>query len=263
MLNTVRARTSQPETGNAIAPFLALKSAGVVYPNGTLALEPTDLTFSDREMTVLLGPSGAGKSSLLRSLNMLVRLSQGQIETTHQGVLDTPARIRAHRRETAMIYQQHQLIGRRSALQNVLTGRLGRHSALRTLLPFSNGEKNLALSCLERVDLFEKALTRCDSLSGGQQQRVGIARALAQQPRLILADEPVASLDPASSTRVLGLLRDICRQEGIPAIISLHQLDYAREYGDRIVGLSRGRVVFDGPPSALTATVLKEVYGTS
>lgn len=262
-MSVVQARLSKSDTENEGTPFLELKSAGVVYPNGTLALEPTDLTFRDREVTVLLGPSGAGKSSLLRSLNMLVPLSKGRIETTRHGVLDTPAKVRAHRRETAMVYQQHQLIGRRSALKNVLTGRLGRHSTFGTLLPFSKAENELALTCLDRVDLFDKALTRCDSLSGGQQQRVGIARALAQQPQLILADEPVASLDPASSARVLGLLRDICRQEAIPAIISLHQLDYAREYGDRIIGLSRGRVVFDGPPSALTPTALKEVYGPS
>lgn len=254
-------------SGNPVATgveaIVSLQSAGVTYPNGTVALEPLDLDFSSSELTVLLGRSGAGKSSLLRSLNLLVRPSEGLVLTAKQGALVTTEKVRAHRRETAMIYQQHQLIGRRSALQNVLTGRLGRHSTLRTLLPFSSEERRLALACLDRVDLFEKALVRCDSLSGGQQQRVGIARALAQQPQLILADEPVASLDPASSERVLGLLREICSQDGIPAIVSLHQLDYAREFGDRIIGLSHGRVVFDGPPHDLTDTALTEIYGNS
>ncbi|MBD8877728.1 phosphonate ABC transporter ATP-binding protein [Labrenzia polysiphoniae] len=242
---------------------VSLSSVGVTYPNGTIALEPLDLKFNADQMTVLLGRSGAGKSSLLRSLNLLVRRTSGTVATSTLGTLDTKDKIRDHRRETAMIYQQHQLIGRRTALQNVLTGRMGRHSTLRTLFPFSKEERLLALACLDRVDLFEKALIRCDSLSGGQQQRVGIARALAQQPQLILADELVASLDPASSVRVLSILRDICSQDSIPVILSLHQIDYARDFADRIVGLSSGRVVFDGPPQDLSETALREIYGDS
>ena len=158
--------------------------------------------------------------------------------------------MRAHRRRTGMVFQQHQLIGRLSVLANVLTGRLGYHSGLRTLLPFSAAEKRLALAAIERVGLLDHALRRADQLSGGQQQRVGIARALAQQPAIVLADEPVASLDPATAERVLALLHRICREDGITAVVSLHQLEFARRFADRIVGLARGEVVFDGPPAS-------------
>jgi phosphonate transport system ATP-binding protein len=169
--------------------------------------------------------------------------------------------LRAHRRATGMVFQQHQLIGRVSVLGNVLTGRLGYHSGLRTLLPFGAAEKRLALEALERVGLLEKALERADRLSGGQQQRVGIARALVQRPRLILADEPVASLDPATALRVMELLHGICRADGLTAIVSLHQVDLARRFGERIVGLAAGRVVFDGPPEALDEAAIARIYG--
>ena len=150
-----------------------------------------------------------------------------------------------------MVFQHHQLIERHTALQNVLTGRLAYHSTWRSLFPLPRAELEYALRCLERVGLGEKALARVDQLSGGQQQRVGIARALAQQPSMILADEPVASLDPATSERVLTLLRDICREDGITAVMSLHQLEYARRFADRIIGLANARIVFDAEPAKL------------
>ncbi|MEO0821848.1 MAG: phosphonate ABC transporter ATP-binding protein [Pseudomonadota bacterium] len=246
---------------HATRPILRLADVSVTYAGGTAALSPLSLDLSDREVTVLLGPSGAGKSTLLRSLNLLVRPSTGQVVSRAHGALEDAKAVRAHRRETAMIFQQHQLIGRLSALQNVLTGRLGRHSFWRTLAPFSEPERRLALACLDRVGLFEKALSRCDALSGGQQQRVGIARALAQEPRMVLADEPVASLDPASSERVLTLLRNICKEDAIPVVISLHQLEYARQFADRIVGLSAGRIVFDDVPARLDEAALTAIYG--
>ena len=247
--------------GSGDAAILRLEEMSVVYPNGTTALHPLSKTLADNEVTVLLGPSGAGKSSLLRTLNGLVRPTEGRVVSRMAGDLGDTGVIRRHRRDTAMIFQQHQLIGRLPALTNVLTGRLGRHSFWRTLLPFAEGERRLALSCLDRVGLFEKALTRCDNLSGGQQQRVGIARALAQEPTMILADEPVASLDPAASRRVLTLLRDICKEDRIPVVISLHQLEYAREFADRIIGLSAGRVVFDDNPCRLDDAALTAIYG--
>ena len=242
-------------------PFLSVTGLEVVYPNGTQALKPVSLDLYEHQVTVLLGPSGAGKSTLLRSLNHLVRPTRGRIDTREAGALTSRTAIRAHRRRTGMIFQQHQLIGRLTALQNVLTGRLGDYSFWTSLMPLPDRERRWALDCLERVGLLEKALTRCDSLSGGQQQRVGIARALAQRPKLVLADEPVASLDPAASVRVLTLLRDVCRQDRIPAIISLHQLEYARQFGDRIIGLAGGEIAFDGPPERLTDDVLEEIYG--
>jgi phosphonate transport system ATP-binding protein len=159
-----------------------------------------------------------------------------------------------------MIFQQHHLIGRLSVLANVLMGRLGYHSAL-ALLPRSRAEKELALTVIERVGLIEHALQRADQLSGGQQQRVGVARALVQQPRLMLADEPVASLDPATARRLLSLLQGICRSDGLTLVVSLHQVELAREFADRIIGLRRGSVVFDGSPDQLTAGQAARLYG--
>ena len=241
-------------------PAIRLEDVEVVYGNGVKALNRLSLDIQDGCVTVLLGPSGAGKSTLLRSLNLLVKPTAGYIIDVDNGRLERDSAIRAHRCKTAMIFQQHQLIGRLTALQNVLIGRLGRHSFWRTLLPFSDDECRLAMACLDRVELFDKVFARCDNLSGGQQQRVGIARALAQQPSMILADEPVASLDPKSAHQVLTLLRDVCRQDRIPVVISLHQLEYAREFADRIIGLADGNVVFDGGPSALDSTMLSAIY---
>jgi phosphonate transport system ATP-binding protein len=159
-----------------------------------------------------------------------------------------------------MVFQQHQLIGRHSALQNVLLGRIGYYSALRSLFPLPHADRVFALECLERVGMLDKALERVDQLSGGQQQRVGIARALAQRPRLVLGDEPVASLDPANAEMVLELLRRVCKQDGITAILSLHQVDLAQAYADRIIGLAHGAVVFDGAPQHLTPAYLAQLY---
>jgi phosphonate transport system ATP-binding protein len=159
-----------------------------------------------------------------------------------------------------MIFQQHQLIVTQTALKNVLLGRLGEYGSLRSLFPLPRHEQEFALECLERVGLLDKALERVDNLSGGQQQRVGIARAIAQKPQVILADEPVASLDPATADRVLSLLRSIAKEDVIPAIVSLHQVDLAREYADRIIGLSEGSVVFDGGPQKLSSDVLRQIY---
>ncbi len=241
--------------------MLRVENLEVVYPNGTAALRPVSLSFASGAFTVLLGASGAGKSTLLRSLNHLVRPTAGRVIADGLGDISASGKLRAHRRTTGMVFQQHQLIGRLNVLDNVLIGRLGFHAALRTLLPLPAHEKRAALDAIGRVGLIEYALRRADQLSGGQQQRVGIARALVQKPRLILADEPVASLDPATAERVLGLLHSICKADGISAIVSLHQLDFARRYADRIVGLARGEVVFDGPPARLGKKEVALIYG--
>lgn len=241
--------------------MISVEQLEVVYPSGTRALAPTSMEFEAGAFTVLLGPSGAGKSTLLRSLNALVRPSSGRVVVDGIGELSGSRAIRLHRRRTGMIFQQHQVIGRATVLANVLMGRLGYHSGMRTLLPFPISEKQRALDAIERVGLLECALQRCDQLSGGQQQRVGIARALVQEPALILADEPVASLDPATAERVLNLLHGICKADGISAIVSLHQVGFARRYADRIVGLSQGAVVFDGAPAKLGRTETVRIYG--
>lgn len=238
---------------------LRVDRLSVIYPGGVTALSDTSVAFRRGEFTVLLGLSGAGKSTLLRSLNRLVTPTGGSV-TSELGELGSGSALRQHRRRTAMIFQHHQLIERQSALANVLTGRLAFHSTLRSLFPLPRADQEIALSCLARVGLADKALSRVDKLSGGQQQRVGIARALAQQPAIILADEPVASLDPATSVRVLGLLRDICKEDGITAIVSLHQLEYARHFADRVVGLADSQIVFDAAPSELTDAQLERIY---
>jgi phosphonate transport system ATP-binding protein len=161
-----------------------------------------------------------------------------------------------------MIFQQHHLIGRHTALKNVLLGRLGFRTSLRSLLPPSRAERRLALEVLDRVELRDRALSRADELSGGQQQRVGIARALIQAPNTILADEPVASLDPATAIRVLELIHRICREDGITGIVSLHQFELARRFADRVIGLSNGRVVFDGSIDELDRSALQRIYTT-
>jgi phosphonate transport system ATP-binding protein len=240
--------------------MIELDGVGVIYPGGVEALKPSSLCFDKGEITVLLGTSGAGKSTLLRCINRMVAPTTGTIRSAASGIIDRGRTLRRHRRETAMVFQQHQLIGRLPVLSNVLTGRLAYHSTWRTILPLPAVDRHLALKCLERVGLLDFALRRADSLSGGQQQRVGIARALAQQPSFILADEPVASLDPATSARILALLSDICKSDSLGAVISLHQVDLARRFADRIVGIVDGAIVFNGHPGDLTEHHLARIY---
>lgn len=240
--------------------MLRVHEISKTYGNGFVGLHPVSLEFQAGDFIVLLGKSGAGKSTLLRCLNHLNVPTSGHLEVEGIGPITTRAALRRHRRRTAMIFQQHQLIARHTAHKNVLMARVGFHSSLRGLAPYPRDERHLALECLERVGLLDKAVHRVDSLSGGQQQRVGIARALAQQPRIILADEPVASLDPGTSHAVLSQLKDICREDGILVVVSLHQVELAREYADRIIALSGGQVTFDGPPKLLTEENLQSIY---
>ena len=242
-------------------PLVSTNKMEVVYSNGVVGLNSVNLGIYDHQITVLLGPSGAGKSTLLRALNLLVTPTNGTVQVRGIGVLAHRKQIRAHRRRTGMIFQQHQLIGRLTVLENVLLGRIANYPIWRSIFPLNIEERCWALECIDRVGLQEKALSRCDALSGGQQQRVGIARAIAQRPSLILADEPVASLDPAASIRVLSLLRSICKEDGIPAVISLHQLELARQIADRVIGLGSGKVLFDGVPEELSPDVVKLIYG--
>ena len=241
--------------------MIQLENVGMRYRTGDVGLHPTTIDFKKGDFTVLLGTSGAGKSTLLRCLNLLNRPTSGKIMVERLGEITGRARrLREHRRDTAMIFQQHQLIGRHNALKNVLVGRIPHYSFLRSMLPMPRHELEFCLECLERVGLLEKALERAENLSGGQQQRVGIARALAQKPRLILADEPVASLDPATSDKVLSLLHRITKEDRITAIVSLHQVEFAKKYADRIIGLADGHVIFDDTAQGLTAEILERIY---
>src|SRR3984957_7808004 len=240
--------------------MLTLRNVAMTYPNGVVALAPTSFSVPKGRFVVLLGPSGAGKSTLLRCLNGLVTPTGGDV-TDHRGsIFQSNRALREHRRRTGMIFQQHHLIGRLSALQNVLLGRVAAHHLLRSLLPLPRADRRIALQALERVGLLERALDRADQLSGGQQQRVGIARAMAQRPQIVLADEPVASLDPASGVKVLADLHRICREDGITTIVSLHQVELARRFADRVIGLASGRIVFEGAASKLGKTILNQIY---
>jgi phosphonate transport system ATP-binding protein len=193
-------------------------------------------------------------------LNGLVKPTSGIVSVAGVGDLSDTSTLQRHRRQTGMIFQQHHLIGRLSVLNNVLLGRLGHHGGWRMFTPWTRSEKEQALAVIDRVGLLERALARADQLSGGQQQRVGMARALVQQPRLLLADEPIASLDPNTSLRLLQLLHDICKSDRLTAVISLHQVEFARQFADRIIGLKQGAVVFDGPPQALSERHVQELY---
>ncbi|MFN3891927.1 MAG: phosphonate ABC transporter ATP-binding protein [Beijerinckiaceae bacterium] len=244
--------------------MLAVQDVEVIYPNGFTGLQRTSVRFDRGQFVVLLGTSGAGKSTLLRTLNGLVKPTRGDVVLAGQGsIFSSGAALRRHRRRTGMVFQQHHLIGRLTALENVLIGRLAAHSTFRTMAPLPRRDRILALEALDRVGLADRALHRADQLSGGQQQRVGIARAKAQEPELILADEPVASLDPETAVRVLRDLHRICREDGITAIVSLHQLDLARRFADRVIGLAEGRVVFEGAPEDLGKAALDTIYKVS
>lgn len=223
-------------------------------------LRGIDLDVGPGEFVVILGQSGAGKSTLLRCINRLVQADSGTLQVA--GIDARTCRDpRTLRRQVAMIFQHHNVVPRLSVLKNVLTGRLGAVSTFSSVLQlFRRTDVALARQCLQRVELEHKAGERTDALSGGQMQRVGIARALAQCPQVILADEPVASLDPKTARLVLQYLRDASRELGITVLCNLHQVDYAREFGDRIVGLAHGRLVFDGHPANMDEADLQRIY---
>jgi phosphonate transport system ATP-binding protein len=225
------------------------------------ALKGIDIDVAPGEFLVVLGPSGAGKSTLLRCINRLAEPTQGEVHIDGELATSERASLRKLRRQVAMIFQHYNVVPRLSVEKNVLTGRLGAMPSLPSWFQFfPRKDIEIARECLRRVELEDKAQLRTDTLSGGQKQRVGIARALAQQPKIILADEPVASLDPKTSRTVLNYLKQASRDLGITVVCNLHQIEYAREFGERIVGVSAGRVVFEGGPADLTEDVLHRIY---
>jgi phosphonate transport system ATP-binding protein len=229
------------------------------------AVDDVTLAIPDGQMVGIIGRSGAGKSTLLRLINRLIEPSDGRIAFEGRDVSALRGRaLRDWRTDCAMIFQQFNLVQRLDVLTNVLVGRLNHRATLSSLFKlFSAEERALAIRTLDRFDLAEAALQRADTLSGGQQQRVAIARALMQQPRLMLADEPIASLDPRNGKVVMDALRRINREDGLTVLCNLHTLDTARQYCDRIVGMRAGRVVFDGIPAQLTAEMVRDIYGMS
>jgi phosphonate transport system ATP-binding protein len=246
-----------------VNPAVRLDGLGMVYPDGVRALERVSLEVQEGEFLAVLGLSGSGKTTLLRCVNRLIDPSEGRIWIFGQEVTALKgARLRALRRRVAMIFQQFNLIRRHTVITNVLCGALGRSALLSSLvLSFSAEERARAVACLRRVGMEDRAASRADALSGGQQQRVAIARALMQDPQLILADEPVASLDPALRHSVMRHIEALNREEGLTVLCSLHDIDLVARYATRLVALRDGRLVWQGVPSEFGPETFREIYG--
>ncbi|WP_254839974.1 phosphonate ABC transporter ATP-binding protein [Natronomonas marina] len=241
----------EPEYDNAVE----LSSVRKVYGEDTVALEEISLSIEEGEFVVLLGPSGAGKSTLLRILNGLTPPTEGSVEIMGTDPLDRSGET------VGMVFQMHYLIESMSAYRNTLTGALGRTGILRSIFTlYDRASKRAALEALDTVGLFDEATQRAGSMSGGQKQRVGIARALVQNPDLLLADEPVSSLDPKAARDVMGYLKQAAEERNLTTVTSLHQVNIAREFGDRFVGIRDGEVIFDGDGDDLTMEVVDDIY---
>ncbi|PED54179.1 phosphonate ABC transporter ATP-binding protein [Bacillus anthracis] len=243
--------------------MIEFRNVSKVYPNGTKGLNHINLKIQKGEFVVMVGLSGAGKSTLLRAVNRLHEITEGEIMIEGESITAAKGQgLRRMRRDIGMIFQSFNLVKRSTVLKNVLAGRVGYHSTLRTTLGlFPKEDLELAFQSLKRVNILEKAYERADELSGGQQQRVSIARALAQEAKIILADEPVASLDPLTTKQVLDDLKKINEDFGITTIVNLHSIDLARQYATRIIGLHAGEIVFDGLVEEATDEKFAEIYG--
>jgi phosphonate transport system ATP-binding protein len=253
--------------------ILEVKKLRQAYDGNAPVLHGVSFSVDQGEFVGVIGLSGAGKSTLLRCINRLIDASSGQILVpdalltgkSNGATVDVlslnAGDLRALRRKIGMIFQQFNIATRLSVIENVLSGGLGYQPAFRSALRlFGREEKRHALLNLKRVGLLEHAYRRADELSGGEQQRVAIARTLMQEPAIILADEPVSSLDPKLSRVVLDILKRICREDGITAVVSLHTLELTREYADRVIGLRQGRILFDGPTTTLTDAIVDSIY---
>ena len=235
------------------------------YPNGVHALKDVSFEVREGEFVSVIGPSGSGKSTLLRAINRLIPISGGTVWLDGQAVSALRGKgLRQLRRKVGMIFQNYNLVYSLSVLQNVLHGRLGYMSGVKGVFGlYSEEDKQEGLDLLEELGLADFAYNRASDLSGGQKQRVGIARAIIQGPKLLLCDEPIASLDPSSAKTIMDLLRDMTRKRNIACIVNLHQLDVALKYSTRIIGLSKGEIVFDGRPEELDDCTIERIYGTS
>jgi phosphonate transport system ATP-binding protein len=239
--------------------MLSIQNLGKVFDDGTEALKNVNLKIGRGEFVVILGPSGSGKTTLLRTIIGLTKPTSGELYLESKRIAtENNAEIR---KNVGMIFQDFRLIENLSVLNNVLTGLLEQNRTFRSLFYlFPTAHKLRALECIDQVGLISKSYTRTRNLSGGQQQRVGIARAIAKNPLLLLADEPVASLDPMIAFGVLSLLKEICTNHGITVVCNLHQVDFALRFADRIVGLSGGRKVIDKPIDEVDENFIHKIY---
>ena len=243
--------------------MLKIDGLGKTYKTGDKALSDVSFEIPKGQVLGLIGPSGAGKSTLIRCINRLVQPTTGKVLLNGLNITSLrTAELRRARRRIGMIFQEFALVERLTVMENVLSGRLGYIGFWRSFLrKYPAADVANAYRLLDRVGLMHQADKRADALSGGQRQRVGIARALAQDPELLLIDEPTASLDPKTSRQIMRLIVEICREQDLPAIINIHDVVLAQQFSDRIIGLQAGRVVFDGPPSELTEDALTLIYG--
>ncbi|NBB97943.1 MAG: phosphonate ABC transporter ATP-binding protein [Alphaproteobacteria bacterium] len=243
--------------------MLKIDGLGKTYKAGDKALSDVSFEIPKGQVLGLIGPSGAGKSTLIRCINRLVQPTTGKVLLNDLNITGLrTGDLRRARRRIGMIFQEYALVERLTVMENVLSGRLGYVGFWRSFLrKYPDADIANAYRLLDRVGLMQHADKRADALSGGQRQRVGIARALAQDPELLLVDEPTASLDPKTSRQIMRLIVEICRERGLPAIINIHDVVLAQQFSDRIIGLQAGRVVFDGPPSDLSEDALTLIYG--
>lgn len=231
---------------------------------GTAALRNISFSIGQGELVAVIGPSGAGKSTLLRCINRMIEADSGQVVVDGVDLLTlNKAELRKLRTQIGMVFQHYNLVNRLSVIENVLHGRLGYKSTLAGVLGrYSEAEKVQAFHLLARLGLQEHAYKRCDELSGGQKQRVGIARALIQDPKLLLCDEPIASLDPGSAKTIMDYLKNINCETGIACLVNLHQVEVALRYSDKIIGIRSGRMIYAGKPSELKEETIHEIYGS-
>ncbi len=247
-----------------MSTLLELKHVSKQYGVNTKALHDVQFSVAEGEFVSIIGPSGAGKSTLLRCVNRMIEASSGEILFDGVDVRTSgKTELKKIRRKIGMIFQHYNLVNRLSVIENVLHGRLGYKSTLAGMLGlYSEEEKQQAAKLLHILGLEEQMYKRADQLSGGQKQRVGIARALIQSPKMLLCDEPIASLDPNASKVIMDYLRTISTSMGITVLVNLHQVEVALKYSDRIIGVNKGRIVYDGSPAEITAEQIYGIYGS-
>lgn len=243
--------------------MIEFKNVDKVYPGGFKALNDINLTINDGEFVAIIGRSGAGKSTLIRTINKMHDINSGTLLVDGVNVSDLKGKdLRQFRRKVGMIFQSFNLVDRTTVIKNVLAAFVPELSTIRSIFGLFPEEYKLkALDSLEQVDILDKAYVRADQLSGGQQQRVALARTLAQNPSIILADEPVASLDPVTAKQVMDYFKKINQKKNIAILINIHHVDLALEYADRVIGIKDGSIVYDGPSSQVDDAVLTKIYG--
>lgn len=244
--------------------IMSIENLNKEYSKGKSVLKGINFNIKQGELLSIIGPSGAGKSTLLRSINRMIEPTSGKITFDDKDITGVKGKeLRKMRTNIGMIFQHYNLVDRLSVFENVMHGTLGYKNSLQGIFSmYTESEKEEALDIITELGIQDHIYKRCDELSGGQKQRVGIARALVQKPKIILCDEPIASLDPSSSRVIMEHLRKICSEKGITVIVNLHQVDVAKNYSDRIIGLNSGQIVYSGHPSEIDKEVIQSIYGT-